>query len=83
LSFAVSQVSKFMHTPRTSHLDAINRILRSLKSCPEKGIWMRNNKTNAVCGYFDADWIGSFDRKSTTGFYTFVGENLVTWKSKK
>jgi hypothetical protein len=83
LSFVVSQVSKFMHTPRTSHLDAINRILRYLKSCPGKRIWMRNNRTNAVCGYFDANWVGSFDRKSTTGFCTFVGGNLVTWKSKK
>ena len=28
ISFAVSQVSQFMHAPRTLHLDAINRILR-------------------------------------------------------
>jgi Reverse transcriptase (RNA-dependent DNA polymerase) len=55
LSFAVSQVSKFMHAPRIPHLDAINRILRYLKSYPGKRIWMRNNKTNAVCGYSDAD----------------------------
>jgi hypothetical protein len=83
LSFVVSQVSKFMHAPRTSHLDAINRILKYLKSCPGKGIWMKNNKTNAICGYSDVDWAGSFDRKSTTDFCTFVSENLVTWKSKK
>jgi hypothetical protein len=38
LSFTVSQVSQFMHAPRTSHLDVINRILRYLKSCPGKGI---------------------------------------------
>ena len=42
-----------------------------------------NNGTNAICGYSDADWAGSFERKSTTGFCTFVGGNLVTWKSKK
>jgi hypothetical protein len=83
LSFVVSQVNKFMHAPRTPHLDAINRILRYLKSCPGKGIWMRNNKTNAVCGYSDADWVGSFDKNLTIGFCTFVGGNLVTWKSKK
>eukprot|EP00257_Ricinus_communis_P025279 XP_025012693.1 uncharacterized protein LOC112534490 [Ricinus communis] len=29
------------------------------------------------------DWAGSHDRKSTSGFCTFVGGNLVTWKSKK
>jgi hypothetical protein len=83
LSFAVSQISKFMHSPRTPRLDAVNRILRYLKRSPGKGIWMRKNNTNAICGYSDADWAGSFDRKLTTDFCTFVGGNLVTWKSKK
>uniref|UniRef100_A0A2N9ERL8 Integrase catalytic domain-containing protein n=1 Tax=Fagus sylvatica TaxID=28930 RepID=A0A2N9ERL8_FAGSY len=32
----------------------------------------------------DADWAGSpSDRKSTTGYCTFIGGNLVTWRSKK
>jgi hypothetical protein len=44
---------------------------------------MKKNVTNNVVGYSDADWAGSCDRKSTTGFCTFVGGNLVTWKSKK
>jgi hypothetical protein len=30
--------------------------------------------------FSDADWTGSCDR---TGFCTFVGGNLITWKSKK
>ena len=35
-------------------------------------------------GYTDADWVGSIvDRKSTSGYFTFVGGNLVTWRSKK
>ncbi|CAN6713208.1 unnamed protein product [Malus baccata var. baccata] len=35
-------------------------------------------------GDTDADWVGdALDRKSTTGFCTFVGGNLVTWKNKK
>jgi Reverse transcriptase (RNA-dependent DNA polymerase) len=80
---AVSQISQFMHTPRTSHLDAVNRILRYLKGTPGKGILMKNNNSNTLCGYSDADWAENFDRKSTTGFCTFVGGNLVTWNSKK
>jgi hypothetical protein len=37
-----------------------------------------------VEGYTDADWAGSIlDRKSTSGYFTFVGGNLVTWRSKK
>jgi Reverse transcriptase (RNA-dependent DNA polymerase) len=83
ISFVVSQISKFMHSSRTPHLEAINRILRYIKGSPGKGIWMKNNNSNEVCGYSDADWAESFDRKSTTGFCTIVGRNLITWKSKK
>ncbi|KAL6311274.1 hypothetical protein AAG906_017960 [Vitis piasezkii] len=33
--------------------------------------------------YTDADWAVMNDRRSTSGYFTFVGGNLVTWKSKK
>jgi hypothetical protein len=35
-------------------------------------------------GYTDVDWAGNIsDRKSTSGYFMFVGGNLVTWRSKK
>ncbi|CAL8150989.1 unnamed protein product [Prunus armeniaca] len=37
-----------------------------------------------VVGYTDDDWAGSVtDIRSTSGYFTFVGSNLVTWRSKK
>jgi hypothetical protein len=78
IAFAVSVVSQFMHAPRTNHLSAIDRILRYLKGTPGQGIWTRKGNSNNVVGFSDADWAGSCDRKSTTGFCTFVGGNLVT-----
>jgi Reverse transcriptase (RNA-dependent DNA polymerase) len=83
IAFAVSLVSQFMHAPRITHLEAVERILRYLKGSPGQGIWMKKNNNNMIVGYSDADWAGSYDRKSTTGYYTFVGGNLVTWKNKK
>jgi hypothetical protein len=66
-------------------MEAINKILRYLKKTPEKELLINNNNNNnnKICGYSDADWAGSFDRKFITGYYTFVGRNIVTWKSKK
>ena len=35
-------------------------------------------------GYTDADWADNVtNRRSTFGYFTFVGGNLVTWWSKK
>jgi hypothetical protein len=83
ISFSISQISKFMHAPRTTYLNSIDRYLRYLKGTPEKRIWMKNNNSNEICGYSDADWTGSFDQKLITGFCIFVGGNLAIWKIKK
>ena len=62
----------------------LRKILRYLKGSIGRGILMRNNGSTQIQGYTDADWAGNaLDRKSTTGYCTFVGGNLVTWKSKK
>jgi hypothetical protein len=44
-----------MHSRRSSHLEAIHRILRYLKGTPSNDILMKNNESNEKCGYSDAD----------------------------
>jgi hypothetical protein len=58
-------------------------VLRYLKGTPEKGIWMKNNNSNEICGYFDADWARIFDRKSTADFCMFVGKKLSYMKKAR
>ncbi|KAL6220548.1 hypothetical protein ACLB2K_008304 [Fragaria x ananassa] len=42
------------------------------------------NAVVRILSFTDADWAGNItDRRSTSGYLTFVGGNLVTWKSKK
>ena len=84
ITYAVSMVSQFMHSPTVHHLHIVKRILHYLKGSIGRGIIMHNNHYTAISGYTNADWAGNaIDRKSTTGYCTFVGGNLVTWKSKK
>ena len=85
ITFAVSLVSQFMHNPKEDHLQAIFRILRYLKGSPERGLlFSKQDKSLDVEAFTDADWASSIDdRRSTSGYCTFLGENLITWRSKK
>jgi hypothetical protein len=84
IAYAVSVVSRYMHEPRSGHLDIVYRILRYLKGNPGKGLWFRSNGHLGVDGYSDADWASCVDdRRSTSGYCVFVGGNLVSWRSKK
>jgi len=44
----------------------------------------KRNGNVSLEAYTDANYVGSIvDRRSTTGYCSFLGGNLVTWKSKK
>jgi hypothetical protein len=65
-------------------MEAVYRILRYLKSSPGKGLLFSQHSHLKIETYTDADWASSIrDRRSTSGYCTFVGCNLVTWQSKK
>uniref|UniRef100_A0A1J3J2T0 Retrovirus-related Pol polyprotein from transposon TNT 1-94 n=4 Tax=Noccaea caerulescens TaxID=107243 RepID=A0A1J3J2T0_NOCCA len=84
LCFAVNQASQYMQTPMESHWKTVNHILRYIRGTSDQGIWMGCNGSTDLVGYCDADYAGDrSDRRSTTGYCTFIGGNLVTWKSKK
>ena len=68
-----------MLAPPTSHRDVMVRILRYLKGAPGKRLLYSNCDHNRIDGFSDADWVGSpIDMRSTTGYYVFVGGNLVS-----
>ncbi|KAA0051109.1 Cysteine-rich RLK (receptor-like protein kinase) 8 [Cucumis melo var. makuwa] len=84
ISFVVSVVSQFMLAPYEKHMEVVNRILRYLKNTPGKGLMFRKTNRKTIEAYTDSNWTGSvIDRKSTSGYCTFVWDNLVTWRSKK
>ena len=73
-----------MHSPSQHHFDVVYRILRYLKGTLGKGLLCEDRGHLEVEVYTDVDWVGSvMDRRSTSRYCTFVGGNLVTWRSKK
>ncbi|WVZ81045.1 hypothetical protein U9M48_028472 [Paspalum notatum var. saurae] len=66
-----------MHAPHEPHLAALKRILRY------SGF---GSLIAAVCVslYSDADWAGCPDtQRSTSGYAVFLGDDLVSWSSKR
>ncbi|CAL9020206.1 unnamed protein product, partial [Prunus brigantina] len=84
ITYEVSVTSQFMHSPSEDHMAAVMRILSYLKSAPGRGLLFKKNGNLDLEGYTDADYEGNItDKHSTSGYFTFVGGNLVTWRSKK
>ena len=84
IGFSVSVVSQFMNNPTEKHMTAVIRILRYLKMTPGKGLFFQRTTKKEIEIFSDADWAGSVtDRRSTSGYFSFVWGNLVTWRSKK
>ena len=73
-----------MHSPYEEHLAVVYRILRYLKMTLRKGLFFVKTEQRCIEAFTDADCAGSVeDRRSTSGYFTMVWGNLVTWRSKK
>ncbi|GJT07932.1 putative RNA-directed DNA polymerase [Tanacetum coccineum] len=84
IAHVVGVVSKFMHQPQKAHMKAILRIIRYLKGTAGHRVLFKQNGHIETQLYTDADWAGDKgDRRSTLGYLTLVGGNLVMWRSKK
>ncbi|KAJ0809861.1 putative RNA-directed DNA polymerase [Helianthus annuus] len=84
ISYAVQQVCLFMHEPREPHYAFMKRILRYLQGMIDYGIRMVKSTTHSLIAYSDADWGGCPDsRRSTSGYCVFLGDNLLSWSSKR
>ena len=76
--------ARFQANPKESHLNAVKRIIRYVSGTPTLGIYYSFDSNYEIAGYTDADWVGNVDdRKSTFGGCFYVGNNLVSWHSKK
>ncbi|KAJ9549163.1 hypothetical protein OSB04_021706 [Centaurea solstitialis] len=84
IAYAVQQVCLFMHDPRIPHLNVLKRILRYLKGTLSHGLHIKASAVDRLVAYSDVDWAGCpTTRRSTSGFCVYLGDNLVSWSSKR
>ncbi|KAJ9563192.1 hypothetical protein OSB04_008352 [Centaurea solstitialis] len=84
IAYAVHTVSQFMAAPCSDHYAAVLRILRYLKGTMFHGLHFSSKSSLLLRGFSDADWDSDMtDRRSTTGYCFFLGDSLISWRSKK
>ncbi|CAA7046048.1 unnamed protein product [Microthlaspi erraticum] len=73
-----------MHDPREPHFNALKRILRYVKGTISHGLHIYRSSPLTLTAYSDDDWAGCPNsRRSTSGYCVFLGDNLLSWSSKR
>ncbi|CAM8880461.1 unnamed protein product [Rhodiola kirilowii] len=84
IAHSVGVCARYQANPNENHLMNVKRIIRYVCGTSNYGLWYTKNTNSCLVGYCDADWAGNAeDRKSTSGGCFFLGNNLVSWFSKK
>jgi hypothetical protein len=85
LAYAVGIASRFMENPSTTHWGLVKQILRYVQGTLTHGCcYKRGTGTPVLVGFSDSDHAGDHDdRKSTSGVVFFLGNNIITWSSRK
>nr|GEW98293.1 ribonuclease H-like domain-containing protein [Tanacetum cinerariifolium] len=84
ISYAVQQVFLHMHDHREPHLASLKRVLRYVRGTLDFGLQLDASITGSLVAYTNADWAGCpTTRRSTSGYYVFLGDNLFSWSTKR
>ena len=84
ISYSVGVCARYQANPKKSHMTALKRIIKYVKTTVEFGVWYSKDTSDVLAGYSDADWAwNANDRKSISGSCLYMGNNLVSLMSKK
>ncbi|KAK4372477.1 hypothetical protein RND71_007861 [Anisodus tanguticus] len=84
ITYVFQQVCLFMHAPRIEHINALKRIIWYIQGTLDYDLHLYPSSMSTLVSYTDADWGGCPDtRWSTSGYYMFLFNNLISWSSKR
>ena len=84
ISYVVQQICIHMHSPRVEHWNALKRIIRYIQGTSSYGLTLGKSTDSSLRAFTDADWAGCPDtRRSTSGYCVYLGDNLLSWSSKR
>ena len=84
ISYSVGVCATYQANPKESHMIALKRIIKYVKTTANFGVWYNKDTNDVLAGYSNTDWVGNADdRKSTSGGCFYVDNNLVSWMSKR
>ena len=84
IAFSVGVFARYQDAPKESHLTAVKQIIWYINETLNYGLWYSKDSNACLASYSDVDWARSMDdRKSTLGGCFYLGNNIVSWISKK
>ena len=79
ISYSVEVCERYQANPKESHMIALKRIIKYVKTTADFDVWCSKDTNNVLAGYSDTDWAeNADDRKTTSRGCFYVGNNLVS-----
>ena len=87
IAYSVHKLSQYLSAPTLQHWLACKKVLKYLQAIITYGLHIQKEgilETTGLTGYSDADWACDVDdRKSIGAYCIYLGNNLISWSSKK
>ena len=79
ISYSVEVCERYQANPKESHMIALKRIIKYVKTTADFDVWCSKDTNNVLARYSDTDWAeNADDRKTTSRGCFYVGNNLVS-----
>ncbi|XP_075633316.1 secreted RxLR effector protein 161-like [Castanea sativa] len=84
ISYSVGVCACYQANAKESHVTIVKRIIKYVKSTSNYVVWYDKDTNEVLAWYFDAYRASNVDdHKSTSSGCFYLGNNIVSWMSKK